>query len=285
MLAKLIKHEYRATARLFLPLFGAVLVLSGLSWGMMRLGGVDAARRGNTVFSALTGILTLLAILSVFVLMVCAVLITIQRFYKNLLGDEGYLMLTLPATPAQHIAAKLTVGLVWTAAALAITLLVVALLGLSIAAEAFRAAGGASVTVSQVASDFAASFAAEFGMPLWRGGLLLGLFFLCGVTNIYLMTYLSMAVGSQWLQQRLGASIGAYVVLDVVRRIVFILATAAASLLFSNPNSPLGAFFAGLNMSASITLVLCAGGAELLAEGALYFFLTRRLLTRRLNLA
>ena len=31
MMAKLIKHEYRATARTFVPLLGAVLALTGLS--------------------------------------------------------------------------------------------------------------------------------------------------------------------------------------------------------------------------------------------------------------
>ena len=37
-------------------------------------------------------------------------IIQIQRFSKNLLGDEGYLMFTLPASVSQHITAKLVVA-------------------------------------------------------------------------------------------------------------------------------------------------------------------------------
>ena len=37
----------------------------------------------------------------------------IQRFYKNLLQDEGYLMFTLPASVHQHVWSKLIVSSVW----------------------------------------------------------------------------------------------------------------------------------------------------------------------------
>ena len=37
----------------------------------------------------------------------------IQRFYKNLLRDEGYLMLTLPASVHQQVWSKLIVSSVW----------------------------------------------------------------------------------------------------------------------------------------------------------------------------
>lgn len=41
---------------------------------------------------------------------VLTLIIQIQRFSKNLLGDEGYLMFTLPASVSQHITAKLVVA-------------------------------------------------------------------------------------------------------------------------------------------------------------------------------
>ena len=37
----------------------------------------------------------------------------LQRFYKNLLGDEGYIMFTLPASVHQHVWSKLIVSAVW----------------------------------------------------------------------------------------------------------------------------------------------------------------------------
>ena len=44
---------------------------------------------------------------------VATMLITIQRFYKSLLGDEGYLMFTLPVRPWQLITSKLIVSALW----------------------------------------------------------------------------------------------------------------------------------------------------------------------------
>lgn len=37
----------------------------------------------------------------------------IIRFYSTMIGDRGYLTWTLPATPAQHITAKLVGGILW----------------------------------------------------------------------------------------------------------------------------------------------------------------------------
>ena len=39
MLAKLIKHEFKATARIFLPILGTVLVLTGAAALTVKLGG------------------------------------------------------------------------------------------------------------------------------------------------------------------------------------------------------------------------------------------------------
>ena len=40
MLAKLIKHEFKATARIFLPILGTVLVLTGAAALTVKLGGI-----------------------------------------------------------------------------------------------------------------------------------------------------------------------------------------------------------------------------------------------------
>ena len=44
---------------------------------------------------------------------VITALTIIQRFTRNLLGREGYLMHTLPVTPAQLILSKLISSMVW----------------------------------------------------------------------------------------------------------------------------------------------------------------------------
>lgn len=130
MLAKLIKHEFKATARIFLPILGTVLVLTGAAALTVKLGGIlvlpGGTGWGGPVLGLASGLLCLLTFIAMMAMMTAAVVVTIQRFYKNLLGDEEYLMFTLPVTPAQHITAKLAVGTVWTLLSLALAVLAAA---------------------------------------------------------------------------------------------------------------------------------------------------------------
>lgn len=110
MLGKTIKQELRATGRIMLPLLGVLLLLAALAGVSAKLidSGVD--NRLLDVFSALfiAGFF-----IGLFAVMVIAFVLMIQRFYKNLMGDEGYLMLTLPVTVDAHIFAKLLVSFIW----------------------------------------------------------------------------------------------------------------------------------------------------------------------------
>ena len=158
MLAKLIKHEFKATARIFLPILGTVLVLTGAAALTVKLGGIlvlpGGTGWGGPVLGLASGLLCLLTFIAMMAMMTAAVVVTIQRFYKNLLGDEGYLMFTLPVTPAQHITAKLAVGTVWTLLSLALAVLAAAALIFSIPGAAEN-----GMTLAR----FSAAFRAEMG--------------------------------------------------------------------------------------------------------------------------
>ena len=110
MLGKLMKHEFRATGRIMLPLLGAELLLSVLAGLSIR--GLD--RIENMNFLGMTYILTLsVFFLGLFALAVVAFVLMIQRFYRNLLRDEGYLAMTLPVSVDEQIWSKLLVSFVW----------------------------------------------------------------------------------------------------------------------------------------------------------------------------
>ncbi len=111
MLGRLIKHEFRATARILLPVMGALVALALLA---------------NLSLRALTGNATDIAVLKLFFVLivvffgvgivataVMAIVIMVSRFYRNLLKDEGYLMFTLPVTVHELVWSKLIVSLVW----------------------------------------------------------------------------------------------------------------------------------------------------------------------------
>lgn len=109
MLRKLLKHEFRATGRIMLPMLGILLVTSvAANLSTRYLMGSDAW------FLSLVGGLLLTALVAAIIgVFVVAFVLMVQRFYKNLLQDEGYVMLTLPVSIHQHIWSKLIVSSVW----------------------------------------------------------------------------------------------------------------------------------------------------------------------------
>lgn len=112
MLRKLLKHEFRATARIMLPLY-LVLLVTALG---SNLAGRRMLGRGHDILSLL-GVLIITAFgIAIVGVLVMSFVLMIQRFYKNLLQDEGYLMFTLPVSVHQHIWSKLIVSVVWFAA-------------------------------------------------------------------------------------------------------------------------------------------------------------------------
>ncbi len=119
MLRKLIKHELRATGRVMLPLLALELVAAvGGNISTYRL-----LETSNGVLNTL-GIVLLMGFTIVFVASgVVAFVLMVQRFYKNLLRDEGYLTMTLPVSVHEHIWAKLLTSLIWWAAVLAVAAL------------------------------------------------------------------------------------------------------------------------------------------------------------------
>lgn len=105
MLGKLLKYEIAATARIFLPVYGLILLLAGINklfWNY-NLENFDIPRF----------ILMSVYVMLIFTSFIITLVVTIQRFYKNLLCDEGYLSFTLPVNPHSHIDSKLIVTLMW----------------------------------------------------------------------------------------------------------------------------------------------------------------------------
>ncbi|MBE7002784.1 MAG: hypothetical protein E7425_00680 [Ruminococcaceae bacterium] len=120
MLGKLMKHEFRATGRIGLPLCGLMLALSVVAgmvvrfWGgrltygwQERIGSLIVILYGVSIFAAGFGIFYVL----------------LNHFKRNLLGDEGYLMRTLPVSMHELLLSKLFTALLWYVAAMALTIL------------------------------------------------------------------------------------------------------------------------------------------------------------------
>lgn len=125
MLIKLLKHEFRATGRIMLPMY---LILLATAVGS-NFAGRGLGDSGFAVLNILSVLIVMAFGIAIFGVSVMAFLLMIQRFYKNLLQDEGYLMFTLPVSVHQHIWTKLIVSAAW----FVLTFLAVILAGMIVA--------------------------------------------------------------------------------------------------------------------------------------------------------
>ena len=130
MLGKLMKHEFRATARIMLPVMGAMAALALLANLSIR------GLAGNLSDVPMLKILFTLIIIffgaAVVATVVMSLVIMVSRFYRNLLKDEGYLMFTLPVSVHELIWSKLIVSLVWFLGTGLLIFLVMTLLALNL---------------------------------------------------------------------------------------------------------------------------------------------------------
>ena len=109
MLKKLLKYEFRATARtyggMYLALLAASVLFGGSVWRWNST--------NSDAYSALVGLLSLVYTAVIIGTVVVTIMTIVQRFYRNLLGREGYLMHTLPVTETQLVTSKLISSTVW----------------------------------------------------------------------------------------------------------------------------------------------------------------------------
>lgn len=104
MLRKLLKYELSAMGRILLPLYGALIFMS------LIMGIVVNVLDVLPIFS---GIVVFLYVAVAVGSAVMTVIIIVQRFYKNLLGNEGYLMFTLPVSIGKHVWNKVIAAGIW----------------------------------------------------------------------------------------------------------------------------------------------------------------------------
>ncbi len=133
MLGKLMKHEFRATARIMLTVMGALAALAVLANLSLRTLTKDV----NDDITVLKMILILIVVffgIGVVVTAVMAIVLMVSRFYRNLLKDEGYLMFTLPVSTHELVWSKIIVSTVWFLAAGLLIFLVMSLTGLNLSA-------------------------------------------------------------------------------------------------------------------------------------------------------
>ena len=278
MLGKLIKQELRATSRVMLPLIAAVLVLAILSG----ISVVLLDREQDMGFMTVVFVLILIAfVVCVFAVCVAALVVMIERFYKNLLGSEGYLMFTLPVSVDALVWAKLIVSFIWFAVT-AVAVLLAMMLMVVVSANFAFTGEDAAIVRSAVHEMFARIGAGNvIGVTLET----LAALFITSVTTC-LHFYFAMAIGQSFANHKGAWSVVFYFIISIG---VSVLSGAVLGAL--NGSGLLDHFEITVN-NLSLSGGFAAVHAVLIGNiilsavlGAILYFPTTALLKKRLNLA
>lgn len=197
MLAKLLKYDFKAMFKIFLPLWGVLLVVSGIN-RLFSGAGLNAEEGLGLVNS----LMVLLYVLLIMAVMVVTTVIIIARFYQGLLKDEGYLMFTIPVKPWQLVASKLISAMV-----ISIISGVVALASVAIIAY-FPEMGQVLAELWKMGMKNVPNF-----LPLV---ILLVVSLFVGIICSVSQVYASMALGHLAGSHRVGFAVLAFIVLSVI---------------------------------------------------------------------
>lgn len=109
MLGKVLKYDMKATAKMFLPMYLCVAVITILAkLSLYFLEEVD-----NTIIGLFAGTSVVLYVFALFGLMIMTVVFLLMRFYKNFLTDEAYLTFTLPVKTSTLVISKQVNTIFW----------------------------------------------------------------------------------------------------------------------------------------------------------------------------
>lgn len=259
---KLLKYEWKACARICLPLYGVLILMSFVTH---LLCSIPQNSTFGFMLPAISSMLYMGVMMAAFVV---TAVILIQRFYKNLLGSEGYLMFTLPVTVSQHLLSK--------------TIIAVVMIGLS----------GLSALISiGIFADmsFGALFVDMIKGVARSGGLLFGLELLVlavlGIAGMALFLYMCIALGHLASRHRLLMSIVWYVVLSTALQVLMLMVMMGAGNAVPQPFVDLmKVWWSGITPIGAAHLMLRFCCVFTLLSDAVYFLVTRWILVHKLNL-
>ena len=260
MFLKLVKQDFRATARLMLPVYAAAIVLAVF----VRVYDAVGDRLPNSGFVNLFGgLVTFLFSLAMIATVFMSFILMIWRFHKNYMTDEGYLMFTLPVTTAQLIFSKLLVAVGWFFCS-----------GLvSTVASAIAAWRGGSIEVigfDELPMEQLRQVAASSIVTVLISGV-----------AFCLMLYACMAIGQSFRRHKGLMSVGFFFVFYVVMQIVGV--SMIAGMLHGAPDSMV-MMTDTAQMLAFTNKMMWRFAAFSAVFGVIYYAITHYMLAKKLNL-
>ena len=259
-----------------LPMYLIVLLSATGSNLSIRLASSDSGSIPASLFSAFVLLLFAAALIGICIMVV---VLMVQRFYKNLLCDEGYIMLTLPVSVHQHIVSKLIASTVWFAA----TALVV-LLGILLVSFDFPFVAALAKGLRFLARQL------EYLKLLQTADLILltaegGVIALLSGAVICLHFYAALSIGHSFSGKKILLSIAFYFVLQMaMQTLLFLCALGPIALMLTKLTEGIHFDLSGRAWMDYVHAIVGLTALITAIQGAVYYLLTAFMLKRRLNL-
>ena len=259
MLKKLIKHEFKDTLRLFIPMFGFIAVLTPIFSLMMSLGSQPYDEKTADALSLIFGSGIIGYCLLLFGLLIVTQVLIATRFYKTMTSQEAYLTFTLPAKTGQILFAKWLVSFVWYILACTIALIYMFIVILI----------ATPITMSDIIHSI--EFVLQtINLSDFSALVLFGIFILISLSFSILMMYLSIMIGQLVQTHRVALSIGAFLGLSQGLQIVISLLAI-----------PLVLIFPAIDSIHIVLLLFCLLYGAL---GVIFYLLTYLITAKKLNI-
>ena len=256
MLIKLMKHEFLATGRVMLPLYLLLVVVSvGVNLSVHGMAMVS-----NPIFDLLGALFAISYVLIIFAAFILCLVVIVARFYRNMMGPEGYLTLTLPVSVHQHVLSKLFISLLWmvlTGAAVALSVLLIFL--------------GDEMYVSRFFQVFQSTMG-QLNINLSGIALLSLLLGLLHTALIILQFYTACSIGGSFANSKLVLSVAFFFAIQLIVSAVNSLIGEFGMSAFSGGPEALVHFSMGLD------------GAMMGVEVLIFYFITTYFLKNKVNL-
>ncbi|MCO8194360.1 hypothetical protein [Anaerofustis sp. NSJ-163] len=273
MLSKLIKYEIKATKRIMIPAIIALICVSVLNGVLVGISTNNILHDSiiYNIFSAVSGSVYMLGIMAILIL---AAVLSIIRFYKADLSNEGYLTHTLPINIGKEILSKVIVGTLWVI--LTGVAIIISVLCLVMFSSIFDFASLDINDVINIKRAFTI-YGGDIAKVLLLMFYLL-LIIILGCSNKILVVYSAMAVGFSFNKNKILLSFVSYIAISVLTTILtIILGVIFVSPLYNFLNNTLSPI-------AMAHLVFVGLIAFLLILNIIYFFIVKFFFERKLNL-
>ena len=273
MVRKLIKYDFRSYFRLLLPV---QLILIGIALINRIVQIFEPAEKmsmlGDSTYNSIFVSSLVLYFISIAVCLIMTVIVAIVRFYQGMYTNEGYLSHTLPVTPTQHIIAKLLVSFLFilgSSLAVDISVLVITF-------------GDLQVELFKAGAYLLGDLYNQLGANLIFYAIEIVAYALISVFTTLLMFYFCVSIGQLAAKKKVLAAFGVFFGLYVLSQIIGTVFVVFCTL---NPEMIESVFeWCGEHVLEAIHIFLCGEIVYDLIIGAVYFLITKYIMSKKLNL-